>query len=112
MSGWKPVSDKTPPDRILDMSLVNQIDDRPDIIIIDWTAPGDDWNQGVGERNKFMYRSMCRRRVGVGAKAGVRVGTEVGTGVWWEHGQWELPLFYPLLPLWSHYPQLFTPNYL
>ena len=48
ISGFTPVNDTTPPDKIQDFRITIAGARMPNVYTFSWTAPGDDLNIGVG----------------------------------------------------------------
>lgn len=49
IKNWVRVEDKTPPENITDLVVINAAADGDNVFTIGWTAPGEDLNIGRGE---------------------------------------------------------------
>lgn len=51
VNNWMPgVEDKTPPEKITDVVVLNAAANGDNVFTIGWTAPGDDVNIGQGQQ--------------------------------------------------------------
>lgn len=63
VNNWKPgVEDKTPPEKITDLVVLNAAADGDDVFTISWTAPGDDLNVGQG-KDMQRFKNVSRSNI-------------------------------------------------